>query len=119
MQRQTWLPGGLNGYGDIAPIGEMEWMGLAGAVPFPCGARPVYWAAETPGDGYVQVCAAGEGCEIHYTDGDGPDHEFQSWQFAAPLTEAMGRVIATAAQQSVLAWGPDEAARRLGFERVC
>jgi hypothetical protein len=119
MQKQTWLPGGLNGYGEPGPIGEMDWMGLAGAVAFANGARPIFWQAETPGDGLVQVCAAAEGCEIHYYEGEGPDFEPACYQFAAPLTEAMGRVVATAAQQSVLAWGPDEAAKRLGFERVC
>lgn len=117
MQKQTWLPAA--DYGKPAPIGELDWMGLAGAVAFPNGERPWLWQAETPGDGLVQVCAAAEGCEIHYYDGEGPEHEVQCWQFAAPLTAAMGYVVADTARGWVLAEGPEAAAKRLGFERVC
>jgi hypothetical protein len=119
MQKQTWLPGGLNGYGQAAPIGEADWMGLAGAVPFADGQRPWLWQAETPADGLVQVCAAAEGCEIHYAEGEGPDYELQCWQLAMPLTASLGFAIAEAARQWVLAVGPEAAAERLGFERVC
>ena len=115
MQRQTWLPGGIDGYGEAAPIGELDWMGLAGAEAFPCGTRPWLWQAVTPGDGLVQVCADANGCEIHYYDGDGPDHECQSWQWSAPLTASMGHAVAEAARRWVIATGPDAAAKRMGF----
>lgn len=119
MQKQTWLPGGLNGYGQSAPISEMDWMGLAGAVQFPDGQRPWLWQAETPGDGLIQVCAAAEGVEIHYYEGEGPDYKPECWQLALALTASLGYSIAETARQWVLAEGPHAAAKRLGFEKVC
>lgn len=116
MQKQTWLPYPAPA---PAPITELEWMGLAGAMPFLNGERPQYVALETPGDGFIQICAEGQGAEINYYDGDGPDHQGACWQFAAPLGSAlMGAVIVTAAAELVVAYGPEEAARRLGWAQI-
>jgi hypothetical protein len=117
MQRtQPWL--------DIpaptpAPISRLDWLGLAGAVEFTNGERPVLAQFETPADGLVQICAAGEGCEIHYFAGEGPDHEGRCWQFAAELpTALMGELLVAEAIKLTLLLGPAEAAKRLGWPQI-